>query len=78
MEVDDMAGVTPCYQCTDRDPYCHCTCQKYKDWKDLREAEKAEQRKHENHLGWTYAQKKAYWAAKRRDPYKKSTKKFSQ
>lgn len=73
-----MATVNPCYQCTDRDPYCHCNCQKYKDWKELHEAEKAEMAKRENHSGWTYAQKKAYWAHKRRDSYKRCTKKFSQ
>ena len=73
-----MATPNPCYGCTDRDPYCHCNCQKYTDWRRVYEAEKAERAKGQNRSGWTYAQKRAYWAAKRRDPYKKSAKKFSQ
>ena len=72
-----MMTQNPCRYCTDRDPYCHSTCQKYKDWKVIHEAEKAEIAKRQNRSGWTYAQRRAYWVAMRRDPYKNSTKKFS-
>ena len=67
---------TPCRYCTDRDPYCHCTCQKYKDWKVVYEAEKAAKAKARAKCTWTYAQRKAYWAASKRDIYKNCTKQF--
>lgn len=68
---------TPCRYCTDRDPYCHCTCQKYIGWKAIREVEKAAIRKDRERYVLTDAQKKAYWASKRRDPYGRNTKKFT-
>ena len=67
----------PCRYCTDRDPYCHCTCQKYKDWKVLHEAEKAAIARDRNRRALTYAQKKAYWTYKRGNQYPGCTKKFS-
>lgn len=72
-----MAAVNPCYQCTDRDPYCHGQCKKYADWKILHEAEKVEMAKRKGRYGWTYAQKRAYYASRRRDN-SCATKKFSQ
>lgn len=72
-----MRPETPCRYCTDRDPYCHCTCQKYKDWKAILEADKAARRKDSERYVMTSAQKKAHWASKRRDQYGRCTKKFS-
>ena len=72
-----MMTQNPCRYCTDRDPYCHGTCQKYKDWKVLHEAEKAAIAKERARSALTYAQKRAYWAARRRDQYKSCTKKFN-
>ena len=67
----------PCRYCTDRDPYCHCSCQKYKDWKVALEEEKAIKAKDKAKYAWSYAQKKAYWAHSRRDAYKNCVKKFN-
>lgn len=72
-----MMTETPCRYCTDRDPYCHCTCQKYKDWKVIYEAEKAARAHAGERYAMTRAQKRAYWLSKRRDPYGRCTKKFS-
>ena len=67
---------TPCRYCTDRDPYCHGSCQKYKDWKVVHEAEKEAKAKHRARYAWSYAQKRAYWAASKRDTYKNCIKQF--
>ena len=72
-----MMTETPCRYCTDRDPYCHSTCQKYNEWKAIHEAEKAAIVKDKSRRALTYAQKKAYWASRRRDQYKKCIKRFS-
>lgn len=72
-----MMTQSPCRYCTDRDPYCHSTCQKYKDWLVIHEAEKVAKAKHRDQHTWTNAQKRAYWASMRRDPYKRCAKKFS-
>ena len=72
-----MMTQNPCRWCTDRDPYCHSTCQKYKDWKVIHEAEKAAISRSGERYAMTHMQKKAYWASRRRDPYKGATKKFS-
>ena len=72
-----MMTENPCRFCTDRDPYCHSTCQKYKDWKVLHEAEKAAIAKDRNRYSLTYAQKRAFWVARRRDQYSGVYKKFS-
>lgn len=71
-----MMTPNPCYQCPDRDPYCHATCQKYKDWKVLHEAEKAQKALDGERKVMTHASKKAHWAYKRYDPYGDRTKKF--
>ena len=68
----------PCRYCTDRDPYCHSTCQKYKDWRVIYEAEKAARAHNGERYAMTYAQKRAYWASKRRNPYRNCTKRFSE
>ena len=72
-----MMTENPCRYCTERDPYCHCTCQKYKEWKVIHDAEKAARAKYRERYVMTSAQKKAYWASKRRDQYGGVYKKFS-
>ena len=62
----------PCRYCTDRDPYCHCTCQKYKDWKVLHEAEKMALRCHRTR-SYTYARKHRKWARIPGNPYERNT-----
>ena len=66
----------PCRYCTDRDPYCHGRCQKYKDWQAVHKAEKAAMAKDRAKYAWSYAQKRSYWANICRDPYKNCAKKF--
>ena len=73
-----MMTQNPCRDCTDRNPYCHGACQKYKDWKVIHEAEKAKIATIGERRSLTYAQKRAYWASKRRNPYVNCTKKFSE
>ena len=73
-----MMTENPCRFCTDRDPYCHSTCQKYKDWKVIHEAEKLARSRNGERYAMTYAQKKAHWASKRRNAYKNCTKRFSE
>ena len=68
---------TPCRYCTDRNPYCHGTCQKYIDWKVIHAAEKEAIEKARSKYAMTYAQKKAYWVHRRRNQYIGCTKKFS-
>lgn len=69
----------PCTrECPDRDPYCHSTCPKYKEWTAKRdEAKKAAAIKSERYC-MTSAGKKALWNSHRRDNYKGCAKKFSQ
>lgn len=51
----------PCHHCTDRDPYCHCTCPKYNGWKDQYAAEK-KAAKESLPLSGTYARRRRRWA----------------
>lgn len=62
----------PCRYCTDRDPYCHCTCQKYKDWKVLHEAEKMALRCQRTR-SYTYARKHRNWARISGNPYERNS-----
>ena len=62
----------PCRYCTDRDPYCHCTCQKYKDWKVIFEAEKAAIRC-QRVSTYTYSRKRRKWARIPGNPYEHSS-----
>ena len=72
-----MMTQNPCRFCTDRDHYCHGTCQKYKDWNVIHEAEKAAIAKDQSRRAFTYAQRRAYWVSKRGNQYQGCTKKFS-
>lgn len=55
-----MADVTPCYQCTERKPYCHGSCEKYKDWKAQLDAEKSAMAKYRERYMPTPHQRRAY------------------
>lgn len=62
----------PCHHCTDRDPYCHCTCPKYIGWKEQYEAEKMAAR-HPTARTYTYARKHRKWARIPGNAYERSS-----
>lgn len=68
----------PCTrECPDRDPYCHCTCPKYKEWAAKKDAAKKAAAIKSAGRCMTDGQKKALWKSYRRDNYGRCTKKFS-
>ena len=40
-----MKTLPPCYACETRFPCCHSQCDRYSEWKDRKEVEKAKARK---------------------------------
>lgn len=58
----------PCYQCPDRHPACHGSCDRYKGWKDERQNQhktRASFLRRDNMLNDHVAQAKANFAAAR-------------
>lgn len=65
-----MSKMSPCKDCSDRHPYCHSQCEKYKEWRDEFHAEKLEKAKaiRTSHgASWSDAKRKAVWNSYRRD-----------
>lgn len=49
-----MKANTTCYNCQERMPTCHVTCQRYIDWKEEHEAETETARKRRIHNAEMY------------------------
>ena len=71
-----MSKDNPCHYCTERDPYCHTTCNKYKKWRAELDAEKQARHLYAERYRKTAGAMKAFYQSQRVD-YSGVYKKFS-